>query len=201
MRHGEKHFETLVSGEEFVRCSDMGKYFRITSDARDLNYAKYFSDGVSELENMADYSSNNTELLNVKEIKDILLKLDIVRKAIGANMRVMTLVGTRPEIIRLSEIIKKLDQHTDHILIHTGQNFDYELNQVFFSDLQLWEPNEYLDVARETVAKSIAAIIEKSDAVFATYKPDAVLILGDTNSALAAISAKTKDRFFIWKLK
>lgn len=108
------------------------------------------------------------------------------------KMRIMTIIGTRPEIIRLSEIIKKLDRYADHILVHTGQNFDYELNEIFFSDLQIRKPDRFLDAARDTPAKTIASVIETSDAAFEDYKPDALLILGDTNSALAAISAKRR---------
>ena len=104
-----------------------------------------------------------------------------------AKMRIMTIIGTRPEIIRLSEIIKKLDRYADHTLVHTGQNFDYELNEIFFSDMQIRKPDRFLDVARDTPAKTMASIIETSDAAFEDYKPDALLILGDTNSALAAI--------------
>ena len=109
-----------------------------------------------------------------------------------AKMRIMTIIGTRPEIIRLSEIIKKLDQYADHTLVHTGQNFDYELNEIFFSDMQIRKPDRFLDVARDTPAKTIASIIEASDAAFEDYNPDALLILGDTNSALAAIPAKRR---------
>ena len=84
MRHGEKDFETLVSREELMRSEDMGRYFRIESDARDLNYSNYFSTGSSELEHLTDYSSNNIKLLDVTEIEQVLRKLDVVREAIDA---------------------------------------------------------------------------------------------------------------------
>ena len=117
-----------------------------------------------------------------------------------AKMRIMTIIGTRPEIIRLSEIIKKPDRYADHTLVHTGQNFDYELNEIFFSDMQIRKPDRFLDVARDTPAKTMASIIETSDAAFEDYKPDALLILGDTNSALAAIPlSEERFRFFIWR--
>lgn len=105
-------------------------------------------------------------------------------------MKVATIVGTRPEIIRLSRVIAALDRYTDHVLIHTGQNYDYELNQVFFEDLELRRPDYFLDAAGGTPAETIGLVIARSDAVLREVRPDAVVILGDTNSALAAISAK-----------
>ena len=107
-------------------------------------------------------------------------------------MRVVTVVGTRPEIIRLSRVITKLDQHFEHTLIHTGQNYDYELNEIFFSDLSLRSPDIYLDAARGAVAETIAQIIQKVDLEFEKINPDALLILGDTNSCLSAIPAKRR---------
>ena len=107
-------------------------------------------------------------------------------------LKILTLVGTRPEIIKLSSIIKRLDKHFDHILIHTGQNYDHELSDIFFKDLQLREPNEYLKIATGNVSYDIANIISKTDDVLEKYKPDAFLILGDTNSCLSAIIAKRR---------
>lgn len=104
--------------------------------------------------------------------------------------KVMTILGTRPEIIRLSETIKACDQYFDHILVHTGQNYDYELNQIFFEDLGLRAPDYYLESAGEHLGETIGNVIAKSYKLMSELKPDAVLILGDTNSALAAISAK-----------
>ncbi|MFA6780745.1 MAG: UDP-N-acetylglucosamine 2-epimerase (non-hydrolyzing) [Bacilli bacterium] len=103
---------------------------------------------------------------------------------------VMTILGTRPEIIRLSETIKACDQYFDHILVHTGQNYDYELNQIFFEDLGLRAPDYYLESAGEHLGETIGNVIAKSYKLMSELKPDAILILGDTNSALAAISAK-----------
>jgi UDP-N-acetylglucosamine 2-epimerase (non-hydrolysing) len=105
-------------------------------------------------------------------------------------MKVATILGTRPEIIRLSRVIPALDRHTDHVLIHTGQNYDYELNQVFFEDLELRRPDYFLQAAGKNAAETIGQIIAKSSEVLAEVKPDAVLILGDTNSCLAAVAAK-----------
>ena len=105
-------------------------------------------------------------------------------------MKVATIVGTRPEIIRLSRIMVAFDQHFDHLLIHTGQNYDYELNQVFFEELELRPPDCYLEAAGATPAETIGQVIARSDSVLREQRPDALLILGDTNSALAAISAK-----------
>lgn len=105
-------------------------------------------------------------------------------------MKVMTIVGTRPEIIKLACVIKELDKYTDHILVHTGQNYDYELNEVFFRDLGLREPDVYMNAAGENATETIANVIQKSDVLFKEYKPDAVLLYGDTNSCLAVISAK-----------
>ncbi len=108
------------------------------------------------------------------------------------KLKVMTIVGTRPEIIRLSRTIDKLDKYCDHTLVHTGQNYDYELNQIFFDDLGIRSPDVFLECAGNTAAETMAQVISKSDKIFAELKPDALLILGDTNSALAAISAKRK---------
>jgi len=107
-----------------------------------------------------------------------------------SKLKLMTIVGTRPEIIRLSAVIKKCDTYFDHILVHTGQNYDYELNQIFFDDLELKSPNIYLDTVGENLGETIGNIIAKSYAVLAEEMPDALLILGDTNSCLSAIAAK-----------
>ncbi|NLW13522.1 MAG: UDP-N-acetyl glucosamine 2-epimerase, partial [Trueperella sp.] len=105
-------------------------------------------------------------------------------------MKVATIVGTRPEIIRLSRVIAALDRYVDHVLIHTGQNYDYELNEIFFEELEIRKPDHFLNAAGETAAETIGEVIARSDKVLREVQPDAVLILGDTNSCLAAISAK-----------
>ena len=107
-------------------------------------------------------------------------------------MKVMTVVGTRPELIRLSRVIARLDEFFDHVLVHTGQNFDYELNQVFFDELGIRPPDHYLDAAGGTAAETIARVIERVDKVLASIEPDALLILGDTNSGLSVIPAKRR---------
>lgn len=107
-------------------------------------------------------------------------------------MKVLTIVGTRPEIIRLSRVLTALDKTVTHVLVHTGQNYDYELNQVFFDDLQLRKPDHFLNSAVGTAAETVGNIIAKVDQVLATEKPDALLILGDTNSCLAAYPAKRR---------
>jgi UDP-N-acetylglucosamine 2-epimerase (non-hydrolysing) len=109
-----------------------------------------------------------------------------------SKLKVMTIVGTRPEIIRLSRVMAALDRYMDHIIVHTGQNYDYELNQIFFEDLEIRQPDYYLDAAGSTPAETIGLVIARSDSVMAEVKPDAVLILGDTNSCLAAIAAKRR---------
>lgn len=106
------------------------------------------------------------------------------------KLKLMTILGTRPEIIRLSATIKKCDQYFDHILVHTGQNWDYALNQIFFENLGLRAPDHYLDSAGETLGETMGNIIARAYEVMVREKPDALLILGDTNSALSAISAK-----------
>lgn len=106
------------------------------------------------------------------------------------KLKVMTVIGTRPEIIRLSEVIKKCDKYFDQILVHTGQNYDYTLNQIFFEDLGLRQPDYYLDAVGSDLGETIGNIIAKSYKLISEVKPDAFLVLGDTNSALAAISAK-----------
>ncbi len=108
------------------------------------------------------------------------------------TIKVMTIVGTRPEIIKLCRVIFELDQHTDHILVHSGQNYDYELNEVFFRQLGIRKPDYFLDAAGKTVAQTIGNVIAKSDEVMAKQKPQALLLLGDTNSCLSAISAKRR---------
>ena len=107
--------------------------------------------------------------------------------------KVMTIVGTRPEIIKLSRVINELDKSTDHILVHTGQNYDYELNEIFFNDLDIRKPNHFLDAAVNDTAETISNIINKSDKIIELEKPDAVLLYGDTNSCLSVISAKRKQ--------
>lgn len=108
------------------------------------------------------------------------------------KLKVMTIVGTRPEIIRLCRVIERLDRYCDHTLVHTGQNYDYELNQIFFDDLGVRQPDVFLECAGKTAAETIAQVISKSDAVFEEHAPEALLILGDTNSAMAAIPAKRR---------
>nr|WP_183379911.1 MULTISPECIES: UDP-N-acetylglucosamine 2-epimerase (non-hydrolyzing) [unclassified Herbaspirillum] len=104
----------------------------------------------------------------------------------------MTIVGTRPELIKMSRVIAALDVHTQHILVHTGQNYDFELNQIFFEDLQIRKPDHFLDAVGENVAQTIGQIIAKADAVMEKEKPDAVMLYGDTNSCLAVIAAKRR---------
>ena len=108
------------------------------------------------------------------------------------KLKVVTIVGTRPEIIRLSRTIAKLDEYCEHTLVHTGQNYDYELNQIFFDDLSIRSPDIFLECAGKSAADTMAQVISKSDEMLEKVKPDALLILGDTNSALSAISAKRK---------
>lgn len=107
-----------------------------------------------------------------------------------SKLKLMTIIGTRPEIIRLSEVIKKCDEYFDNILVHTGQNWDYTLNQIFFEDLNLRSPDYYLDTVGENLGDTIGNIISKSYSLMQKLNPDAILILGDTNSALSAIAAK-----------
>jgi UDP-N-acetylglucosamine 2-epimerase len=106
------------------------------------------------------------------------------------RLKVMTIVGTRPEIIRLSRVMLRLDEATEHVLVHTGQNYDYELNEVFFEDLGLRRPDVFLDVVGATLGETIGNVIARSFKTIDEHKPDAVLILGDTNSCLAALAAK-----------
>lgn len=108
------------------------------------------------------------------------------------KLKVMTVVGTRPEIIRLSRVISKLDDTTDHVLVHTGQNYDYELNQVFFEDLGLRKPDHFLNAAGGSASQTIGAIISAVDGVLEQEQPEALLVLGDTNSCLSVIPAKRR---------
>lgn len=108
------------------------------------------------------------------------------------KLKVMTIVGTRPEIIRLSRTIAQLDLHCDHVLVHTGQNYDYELNEVFFSDLEIRKPDMFLEAAGATAADTIGQVIIAADKALQEHQPEALLLLGDTNSCLAAIAAKRR---------
>jgi UDP-N-acetylglucosamine 2-epimerase len=107
-------------------------------------------------------------------------------------LKVMTIVGTRPELIKMSRVIAEFDQHTQHVLVHTGQNYDYELNQVFFEDLGIRKPDHFLEAVGENAAQTIAQVIMKADVVMAKEQPDAVMLYGDTNSCLAVIAAKRR---------
>src|SRR5262245_42836199 len=105
------------------------------------------------------------------------------------KLKVVTVVGTRPEIIRLSRVLAKLDRHCEHVLVHTGQNYDYELNQIFFEDLGIRAPDHFLGAAGANAAETIGKVIIAVDALLASTQPDAMLVLGDTNSCLAALPA------------
>lgn len=107
-------------------------------------------------------------------------------------LKVMTIVGTRPELIKMSRVIAELDRFTNHILVHTGQNYDYELNQIFFDDLEIRKPDYFLEAVGNTAAQTIGQVIIKSDEVLDSEQPDAVLLYGDTNSCLAVIAAKRR---------
>ncbi len=106
--------------------------------------------------------------------------------------KVLTLVGTRPELIKMSRVIAELDRQTKHVLVHSGQNYDYELNQVFFDDLEIRKPDHFLGVSGDTASKAIADVIAKADDVLALEQPEAVLLYGDTNTCLAVIAAKRR---------
>ncbi len=108
------------------------------------------------------------------------------------KLKVLTVVGTRPEIIRLSRVLARLDEHCDHVLVHTGQNYDYELNQVFFDDLGVRKPDHFLNAAGATAAQTIGNLISAVDTVLGEEKPEAMLVLGDTNSCLSVIPAKRR---------
>lgn len=106
------------------------------------------------------------------------------------KFKVMTVVGTRPEIIKLSEVIKKIDSYLDHTIVHTGQNFDYELNEIFFEQLGVRKPNHFLNAAKKTASGTIGAIISEIEPILLKENPDAILLYGDTNSCLSVIPAK-----------
>jgi UDP-N-acetylglucosamine 2-epimerase (non-hydrolysing) len=107
-------------------------------------------------------------------------------------MKIMTIVGTRPEIIKLSRVIDELDKHTEHILVHSGQNYDYELNEIFFKQLEIRKPDYFLNAVGNNAAQTIGNVIAKADDLIAQVCPDAFLLLGDTNSCLSAIAAKRR---------
>lgn len=107
-------------------------------------------------------------------------------------IKVMTIIGTRPEIIKLSRVINELDKYTEHIIVHSGQNYDYELNEIFFNDLEIRKPNYFLDSAKDSTIETIADILVKVDKLLDIEKPDAILLYGDTNTCLSVIAAKRK---------
>ena len=107
-------------------------------------------------------------------------------------MKVLTVVGTRPEIIRLSRVMAALDRHMTQVIVHTGQNYDYELNQIFFDDLEIRKPDYFLDAAGATACETVGQVIARVDQVLEKEQPDALLVLGDTNSCLAAYAAKRR---------
>ena len=109
------------------------------------------------------------------------------------STKVMTIVGTRPEIIKLSRVMAELDKNVEHILVHTGQNYDFELNEIFFKDLGVRKPDYFLNAVGKTTAETIGNILIKSDEIFEKVNPDAVLLYGDTNSCLSVISAKRRQ--------
>ena len=108
------------------------------------------------------------------------------------KLKVVSVVGTRPEIIRLSRVLARLDEYCDHVLVHTGQNYDYELNQIFFDDLGVRKPDHFLNAAGSTGAETIGNVIIAVDKVLGEEKPDAMLVLGDTNSCVAVLPAKRR---------
>ena len=108
------------------------------------------------------------------------------------TIKVMTIVGTRPEIIKLSMVIRELDRYTEHTFVHTGQNYDYELNDIFYEQLGIRHPDIYMECLKGTSSQMIGDIISKSDALFDEHKPDALLVYGDTNSCLCVIPAKKR---------
>src|SRR5450830_1573871 len=115
-------------------------------------------------------------------------------------LKVMTIVGTRPELIKMSRVIAALDRHTEHVLVHTGQNYDYELNQIFFDDLEIRKPDYFLEAAGANAAQTIAQVIAKSDAILEQVQPDALLLYGDTNSCLSIwLPSAEKFPSFIWR--
>jgi UDP-N-acetyl-L-fucosamine synthase len=129
-------------------------------------------------------SSNTNKNLSVNDLYE--------KKGTMKKIKVMTVIGTRPEIIRLSRVIAKLDLYFDHILVHTGQNYDYELNEIFFKDLDVRKPDYFLNAAGNSGAETIGKVIIMIDALLGDIKPDAMLVLGDTNSCMAAIAAKRR---------
>ena len=108
------------------------------------------------------------------------------------KMKVVTVVGTRPEIIRLSRVVCKLDQYCDHMIVHTGQNYDYELNEIFYKDLSLRKPDYFLNTAGDSSSETIGKVIIETEKVLDEINPDALLVLGDTNSCLSVLPAKRK---------
>ena len=109
------------------------------------------------------------------------------------KLKVITIVGTRPEIIRLSRTMALLDRHADQVIVHTGQNYDYELNEIFWEEMELRKPDHFLDIDITSLGSAVGDIIKKSEEVLKKEQPDAVLVLGDTNSCLSAYMAKRKN--------
>ena len=117
-------------------------------------------------------------------------------------LKVMTIVGTRPEIIKLSRVMAELDKYTEHVIVHTGQNYDYELNEIFFQELHIRKPDYFLNAASRNAAETIANVIRKSDELMEEVRPDAVLLYVDTNSCISVISESVKRfRSSTWRLE
>ena len=127
-----------------------------------------------------------------KRLIPLLIRCLDSREIIVKKLKVMSVVGTRPEIIRLSRVLAKLDEHCEHILVHTGQNYDFELNEVFFNDLGVRKPDYFLNAAGKNAAETIGQVIIKVDQVLEEIQPEAMLVLGDTNSCISAIPAKRR---------
>ena len=115
-------------------------------------------------------------------------------------LKVMTIVGTRPEIIKLSRVMAELDKYTEHIIVHTGQNFDYELNEIFFQELHIRKPDYFLNAAGKNTAETITNVILKSDQLMEQIKPDALLLYGDTNSCLSVFYKNRKPSYDILQI-
>ena len=189
-RHGEKLYESLISREEMARAEDLGGYYRIPADSRDLNYDKYFVEGELGIAQMEDYTSHNTRRLNVEEIKDV---LDEAAPACArpSMLKVMTIVGTRPEIIRLSRVIDgSIGTATTWCI--PARTTTTNSTRCSSSELGIRRPDQFLEAAGANAADTIGNVIMRTDRVIEQHQPDALLLLGDTNSALAAIAAKRR---------
>ena len=193
IRPGEKVHEILVSEEEAHRTVDRGEYYAIQPMLPELRGKETRPPCLTKEYSSADNIMTFAETTRVGPQPGIDAGRNVRRISRGPPLKIMTILGTRPEIIRLSLIVKLLDRHVEHFLVHTGQNYDDRLSGIFFRELDMRQPDASLEVRASGFGNQLGQILSGVERLMQEYKPDRVLILGDTNSGLAAIIARRMD--------